>query len=205
MAKHSDVKIGSTWTVRIGGSEVPCEVLAERQRGTGRYEYTLRNTKTGRTLTRGSGALRSKVAGQPAAANPAVASHEPAQSPFAAPTPVSPEKKTRRAPPPRARKLTAPQPPAAPSPPVPSPATPEASFAPLPSLRGSRTKRPASPATRRATTPAAKPAKPDYPSKLAESLCKAILKTDGSEWRIRAEIANVFAAYSASKFGLGGF
>lgn len=66
MAKHSEVKVGSIgdWVIRDGSQDVPVKVVSKDKKASGRgFNFRVRRVgadgKTfGRTLTRGSGALR---------------------------------------------------------------------------------------------------------------------------------------------------
>ena len=43
--------------------------------------------------------------------------------------------------------------------------------------------------------------KSEYPSKLVEKLCKALRKTDGSEWAVRQAYLQVIGEHKTSLFG----
>lgn len=112
MASHNEISVGSTdWVVRVQGADVRVKVTAKNKKASGRgYDFSLRRLDSGgrvhgRTLTRGSGALRKpgtavKAFGGTRAKPKAAAKKKPAAKPRAA-------KATAKNPPPAVAPLAA--------------------------------------------------------------------------------------------------
>jgi hypothetical protein len=212
MASHREIKEGSTgWVVRISGEDVPVKVIEKVRKSSGRgFEFKLKRIGSdgkpfGRTLTRGSGAIRRE--GTPAREAPAGFGRN-GSSPRAkkkAPRKAKPKPKTRK----KREKASAPPAPAAPPPPRPlspfesapsriSVDTGEERAATSPtsqlsSLRGQRRRKsasasPPSPKKRKPRKP-----KPEYPSPLVEKIVKQLMKSRGSIDEVKRITADAIA------------
>lgn len=203
MANGKQVTVGSVWITRHGGEDVAVKVDQTVRKPSGHLDCKVRRVGAdgqayGRSFTKGSASLR------PADVS---ASVPPAPPPTPAPLPL-PQKPRRQ--PPR-RQLAKPSEHASVPPPPPAPRA-SAFFTPppnkpagLPSLRGQPRPRPAKPAPKPAPkAQAATPAriKPEYPSKLVEDLCKALMRTDGTEWQIRQTVSQVLAEHNTRMFSI---
>lgn len=203
MANQREIKVGSRdFVVRVAGEDVPVEVVAKVEGAEGgRPEWQLRNLKTGRTLTRGSAAIRR--AGEPAKQAPAGFGRRPA-----APAPAH----QLQQPATFGSQFGSSQPFGS------KPATfgshvrraePKAGDGSLGSLRG-KIKVPSRPVP----SPAAAPIKSNseeerqprrrasehYPSDLVRDMCEALKRTSGTEYEVRNVFANVLAEYNNRRF-----
>jgi len=207
MATQREIKVGSRdFVIRVAGQDVPVEVIGKVEGAEGeRPEWKLRNLKTGRTLQRGSAAIRR--AGEPAKQAPAGFGRRPPAPThqLQQPTPVAfgSQSGSQFGSQPFGSK----------------PATfgshvrraEPKTDGPLGSLRG-KIKVPARPAPAPAPAAANSNGNTDeerqprrrggehYPSDLVRDMCEALKRTSGTEWEVRNVFANVLAEYNNRRF-----
>jgi len=182
MASASKVKIGSTWKISIQGTPTRVKVIAKQSKEGGGTEFKVRRVDaqgnvSGRSLVRGARALK------PDDETPIVSHPEQQEASEEIMRPRKPRKKTKKR---RASSFFS-------TPPRPESKKKE----PLGSLRGALLT-----TSRRRTKKkrASSKTQGEFPSPLVRDLCKALKRTDGSEWSVRSTFTKVMADHSLKKY-----
>lgn len=189
MASASKVKIGSTWKISIQGTLTRVKVIAKQSKEGGGTQFKVRRVDaqgnvSGRSLVRGARALK------PDDEAPLVSHPEQQAAPARPekPKPKKPRKSRKKTEKRRASSFFS----------NPAPRAEPKKKEPLGSLRGAllttsrrRTKKRASSKGK---------SKGDYPSTLVRDLCKALMRTDGSEWAVRSAFTQVMTDHSLRKY-----
>jgi hypothetical protein len=229
MASHTEIKVNdSNWVVRIGGQDVQVKILEKVKKSTGRgWEFRCKRVGadgrvTGRNLVRGSGSFRrpgvapraTGFSKNPAAAKPKakprkarpkkVAHPAPSSLGYVGPAPsslgyVGPAPSSRGHMPPASAFFSETQEPGA---------RRSSAASSLGSLRGKARPRATKPAAPKGTSPSQARREIERLLKhagltdLQATLVREILKSDGSEPRLRQVYANAMGNYRASLHGL---